>query len=126
MAYITRIPFRHLHAIRIQVVGSLGMIFKAMGHFSLEEWLSQSAPMLLQALRDLKARDGMHGLYLMHDERAGPSVQNYAMLLNCCLMSYEAIVATDNVAMQTFVTESYRSTSGSDHPTEDYHGTDLG
>jgi hypothetical protein len=126
MAYITRIPFRHLHAIRDQVVGSLGMIFNAMRSFKSEDWLSESAPVLLPALRGLKSRGDVHDLFLEHDERDGRLVQNYAMLLNYCLMNHEAIVAAEEAAMQTFVTESYKSTSGSDHPAEDYHGTDLG
>ncbi len=102
------------------------MVFKAMRYFKFEEWLSISAPALLPALIDLKSSGGARDLFLEHDQRDGPLVQNYAMLLNCCLLNYEAVEAADKTAMQTFVTESYKSTSVSGHPAEDYHGTDLG
>jgi hypothetical protein len=122
MAYIQRIGFRHLHAIRMQVVATLGMTFKSMRRFDFRQWLEESAPRLLPAFD--YATFG--GLYVSHDHTDGPIEQNYAMIFNTCLLRFETLSADSDDEMKEWLRHSLKSSSASDHADEDYFGSELG
>lgn len=120
MAYIKRIAFRHLHALKVQTIGIVGMIAKARLTFDLREWLAAQAPTLLEHLPSPSG-----DLYERHDERSKNLTQNYSMLLNVCLLQYESSIK-DDPDLCDYVIQSLRSSSASDHAAEDYYGSDLG
>ena len=121
MAYITRIVYRHTHAIQSQVTGALGMTFKAMMVFDLREWLNESAPKLVGFADQMQLGDD---ICLKHANTDGIMVQNYAMALNSAIMAFDASQNSD--WGRAYFIDSIRSTSAGDHAGEDYYGTDLG
>lgn len=123
MAYIQRIAFRHLYSIRHQVVGALGMVFKSMPKYDFIEWLHDSAPKMVSFAHE---SSGNGSLYFRHDESKKTHVQNYAMLINLCLMAYEAQMSARDASIAAYRANDMISTSQSDHPNEDQYGTELG
>lgn len=123
MAHIQRIAFRHLHSIRHQVVGALGMVFKSMPQYDFIEWLHNSAPKMVSFVHE-SWEDG--SLYFRHDESRRTHVQNYAMLINLCLVAYEAEISARDASIAAYRANDMISTSQSDHADEDRYGTELG
>ena len=122
MAYITRIVYRHTEAIRSQVTGALGMVFKAMPAFDLQVWLNESAPKLVGFAEQMELED--NEIYLKHDSTGDTLVQNYAMALNSIIMGFDASQESD--WGRAYFADSIQSTSASDHADEDYYGSELG
>lgn len=120
MAYIKRIAFRHLHALKVQTIGTLGLVAKATLQFDIREWLAVQAPVLAQHLPE-----SAEHLYERHGNDRGSLVQNYAMLLNVALFSYEHSLC-DDADLSDYLSHSIKSTSASDHSSEDHYGSDLG
>ncbi|OGW28390.1 MAG: hypothetical protein A2X56_00060 [Nitrospirae bacterium GWC2_57_13] len=120
MAYIKRIAFRHLHALKVQTIGALGMIAKACLKFDIREWLAVQAPILLEHLPEK-----CDALYEHHDDKLKNLTQNYSMLLNVSLLQYESSIKDDSDLRDYFL-QSLRSSSASDHAAEDYFGSNLG
>ena len=123
MACIQRIAYRHLYSIRCQAVATLGMIFKSMRKFNFQEWLHDSAPLLVSAFHHCDFTDDM---YTSHGDDSASLIQNYAMMLNICLDAHENNSADRDLVMKEYCKDALRSTSASDHADEDYHGTELG
>jgi hypothetical protein len=123
MAYITRIVFRHADSIRSQVVGSLGMIFKACRKFDLTEWLAASAPILRDHVTDNPEEPR---LCLSHGDANSPLGQNYALLLNAAIFSLDYSRRSESEWGRAYFDDETRSSSGGEHHEEDYYGTDLG
>lgn len=123
MAYIKRIGYRQIHAIKHQVIAALGMVFKAMRMFDFKEWAATSAPSLAPFIADCSSEGT---LYARHGDNSAPLVQNYAMLLNSCTMSLEASAANGDPEMKEYWIESIKSSSASDHSEEDYYGSAHG
>jgi hypothetical protein len=121
MAYIKRIAFRHLHAIKVQTIGTLGMMAKARLSFDLREWLGEQAPFLIEHLPNITEAEWA---YESHQENTNVLGQNYSLLINSALYGYESTLV-DDPDMQSYFEESHVSSSISDHAAEDYYGSDL-
>lgn len=99
------------------------MVFKAMREFDFEEWTTTSAPGLTPFIASCSSGGS---LYTRHGDDRAPLVQNYAMLLNSCIMSYEASQAASDPEMKEYWFVSIKSSSASDHSEEDYYGSARG
>jgi hypothetical protein len=120
MGYILRIGFRHLEAIRDQVVACVAAL-NAYGHsFTLEDWLTREAPELIPALLAVRFPPD---LPTSHSRK---EILNYALPLNSIIRSYETEINTGDPEVMAYGAETMISSSMSDHYEEDEAGAALG
>jgi hypothetical protein len=118
MAFILRIGYRHLEAIRAQTITVAMGLNWSRNKFDFREWLTNQAPHLLGTLDRMQMPADIPLAF--DNERHW----HYAILLNSLLHFYEA--DSPDSSIQARYKHSIVSTSLSDHRLEDYAGADKG
>src|SRR6218665_1304924 len=114
MAYIRRIGYRHLDAIRFQVCATMTCIFADMPRFSFSEWVEEQFPSAKFIL------DQDYFQSISHEDKA---IWKYRSVLDAALRVFES--SSNDEDIQLHFRDSMVSTSLSDHYDEDMHGTYL-